>query len=384
MAVPRRLSYPGANGTWLWLATTSGWCRLIIDRDRRTKTGSTSGLHVGIAYWRQGDGLTSRIFNTLSGLGCEVINFHHDARLPEDLDVVLAYGPWGSLVPLANQLLTCPLFQRPPFALWMTEQLSNPAIPEWIHYLISAMRSRAERLAFRKRAPREWQLDPRLHWLTTKALRFRYYGDLHWLHRQGILSVLAVGSQWLADFLRVRGFDPIVAYLGFHPDWGADLGLERDISVLWIGKPATKRRRRLLERVRAELRERGVEILMIDGVENPYVFGEERTVLLNRTRIILNILRAEWDNHSLRYFLAASNHALIVTEPTLPHIPFLPGVHLVEAPIEQLADMIYYYLSHEEERQRIADQAYQLVTTELTMRNSVKHILEQIVSVRRK
>jgi len=194
--------------------------------------------------------------------------------------------------------------------------------------------------------------------------------------------VLAITSRWTADFLRARGFDPIVAYLGSHPDWGADLKLERDIPVLWLGKIAADRRRHLLKRIRAELRSRGVEILMIDGVENPYVFGEERTALLNRTKIVLNLLRERWDDNSLRYYLAAPNRALIVTEPTLPHTPFLHGVHLIEAPIEQMADTICYYLSHDEDRRRIVDQAYQLVTTELTMKRAVGRIIEQVAIVR--
>ncbi|HID63395.1 MAG TPA: hypothetical protein EYP49_11745 [Anaerolineae bacterium] len=341
-----------------------------------------SSLRVGVADWRRDEEFGSRISSALGDLGCEVIHFLYNDRLPGGLDVVLSYGPWGSLVPLANQLLACPPSQRPLFALWMTEQLSNPAIPEWVHYLVSVIRSRAERVAFREQAPGEWLLNPRLRWLTTKALRFRYYGDLHWLCRQGVLSVLAVGSKWIATFLRERGFDPIVAYIGSHPDSGADLGLERDVPVLWIGKLATERRTRLLKRIRAELLERGVKLLMIDGVENPYVFGEERTILLNRTKIVLSVLRAEWDNHSMRYFLAAPNRAMIITEPTLPHTPFLPGVHLVEAPIEQMADTICHYLAHEEERQLIAEQAYRLATRDLTMEKAVGQILEQIVAVR--
>jgi hypothetical protein len=63
---------------------------------------------------------------------------------------------------------------------------------------------------------------------------------------------------------------------------------------------------------------------------------EERRILLNRTKIALNISRQPWEDSSLRYFVVAPNRAMIVTEPTLPHTPFTPGVHLVEAPIEQI------------------------------------------------
>lgn len=343
---------------------------------------NTSALRVGVIYWQQDEGIAPLISGILEELGCEVIKFLYDARLPEDLDVVFVHGPFGSLVPLANQLSACIPSRRPMFVFWMTEQLPNPDLPEWFRYAVGVLRSRVERLAFREQAPGEWRLDPRLRWLTAKALRFRYYGDLYWLQRQGILSVLAIGSQWIVDFLRARGFDPVVAYLGSHPAWWADLGLERDIPVLWIGNPVTERRKSFLKRICAELRERGVEMVMIDGVEHPYVFGQERTILLNRAKIVLNILRTKWDNHSLRYFLAAPNRALIVTEPTFAHIPFLPGVHLVETPIEQMADTICHYLSHEEEGRQIVERAYQLVTTELTMRKSVGQIFEQILILR--
>jgi hypothetical protein len=342
-----------------------------------------TALRVGVVYWQENDGIASEVSRSLEKLGIETIDFLHDARLPSGLDVVIARGPFDSLVPLANQLLACPGSQRPSFVLWMTEQFPNPNLPEWVRYWGGRLRSRAERLAFRQEAPGEWRVNPRWRWLTTKAHRFRYYGDLYWLQRQGILSVLPVGSPVKIEFLRARGFDPFVIPGIFQYEWGADLKLERDIPVLWLGKIATARRRRLLQQVRTELRERGVEILMIDGVENPYIFGEERTILLNRTKIVLNLLRESWDSNSMRYALAAPNRALIVTEPTLPHTPFMPGEHLVEVPIEKMADTICHYLSHEEDRGRIVEQAYQLIT-KVSKEDVVAKILEQVVVTRQK
>lgn len=338
---------------------------------------------IGVVQWKLGDGIARQISNTLIDLGCDVVGFLYDAKLPKDLDIILAHGPLGSFVPLAKQLLFLPPSQRPVLVLWMTEHLPHPSLPEWLRRPISMVRSRVERLAFRKNTQGEWKLDSRLRWMTAKGHRFRYYGDLHWFRQQRIPFVLAVGSKWIANFLRARGFGPIVAYIGFHPNWQADLGLKRDVPVLWIGKLATDRRRRLLKRIRSELKARGVDVLVIDGVENPYVFGEERTILLNRTKIVLNILRSKWDNNGLRYYLTAPNRSLVVTEPTLDHTPFLPGVHLIEAPVEQITDTICYYLTHEDERQRIVEQAYQLVTTELTMKAGASQVLEKAVAVRR-
>lgn len=58
-------------------------------------------------------------------------------------------------------------------------------------------------------------------------------------------------------------------------------------------------------------------------------------------------------------------------------------MHLVQAPTEQIADTICYYLTHEAERRRITDQAYHLVTTELTMHKAVAAILERVMQLRK-
>lgn len=335
-------------------------------------------LHVGVVHWEEDDGIAPLVVGILDGLGYRTIPVMYDAPLPENLGAVFAYGPLGSLVPLARQLQACPRDRRPLFALWMTEQFASPDLPEPVHCALSAVRSQIERQSFRKVGKDRWQADPRLHWLTSRGLRLRYYGDVHWLLRHELLSVLAVGSSWIADFLRVRGVPAKVAYVGHHEEWGSDMQLVRDIPVLWLGKTATDRRRHQLARIRDALQERGVPLAFFDGVEHPYVFGQERTVLLNRTKIAINVLRTKWDNHSLRYFLAAANRVMIVSEPTFPHIPFVSGVHYVEAPLLKMADYICHYLDHEEERAAIANQAHQLVTTQITMQRSVSSIMELV------
>ena len=343
--------------------------------DTQVETGAID-MTVGVMYWEDNDGIASLISGILKRRGCEVVNFVHDAVLPADVDVVLAYAPFGSLTPLARQLLSRPTDRRPLLALWLTEPLPNPRLPEWFRRGGGAIRSAADRLAYTRTATGIWQRDPGLGWLTSSAFRYRYYGDLFWLRQQGLLSVLAVTSRIVADFLHDRGFDPILAYLGAHPDWWADLHLKRDIPVLWLGKMATDRRRRILNRVRTELRERGVEILVVDGLENPYIFGHERTVLLNRTVVALNLLRQEHDNNGMRFFLAASNRALILTEPTLPHTPFLPNVHLIEAPVDQMAETICFYLANENARAKIVEEAHRLATDNLTMEKSLDRIFQ--------
>lgn len=343
---------------------------------------NTNSLTVGVVSWTEDDGIAWLLADTLKALGHETVDFLHSAPLPSNLDIVFAYGPFESLVPLANQLLAYPPTERPPLILWMTEQLPNPDLPEWFRYSMGLFRSKVERWAFREASYGTWQIDSRWRWLTAKGHRFRYYGDLYWLQQSGALSLLVVSSGLTAGYLQSRGFEPMLTYLGYHPDWGADLGLERDIPVLWIGKTGSARRGRLLEQIRAALRERGIDLLKVDGVEHPYVFGQERTILLNRAKIVLNLLRADWDDNSMRYCLAAPNKALVVTEPALPHSPFIPGEHIVEAPPEKIVDTICYYLSNEAERGRIVEQAYELATTQLDMKKGITGILERVSCLR--
>ncbi len=327
-------------------------------------------LCVGVAYW-QLDELAQLIAVNLEKFGCQVRLFEH-TQLPGDVDVVFAYGPLGSLTPLGMQLMACPVAERPLFALFLTEQLPNPHIPELLNYPMAVVRSYFERLVTRY---------PTTAWLrlTAKALRFRYYGDLHWLRRQGILSLLLLESEVTAEYLRRRGFEPHTFSLGSRPDWGTDLNLERDIPVLWLGKVGSHRRELLLHQIRSQLQARGVQMMVVDGIEHPYVFGHKRTVLLNRTQIVLNLVRQPWDCNSLRFYLAAPNKAMMMSEPLLPHVPtIVPGVHYVETPLDGLPDLICYYLSHPEHRQQIATAAYQLVTEELTTDKAFTQITELI------
>jgi hypothetical protein len=353
-----------------------------VQFEAKSDNSKTKPLRVGVIFWAPGDGLGLEICGILENLGHKAIDFFHNAKLPENLDIVFTSGPFGSLVPVASQLLAIPPNGRPDFIWWLTEQLPNPAIPRWILHWGGFVRSQAERVAYRERGNGEWRPSPSLRWLTAKAHRFRYFGDLCWLEQEGILSAVVTSSPWRADYLRANGFDPYVPPSpSYRPELGTAMSLERDIPVLWLGKTATRRRKYQLQRVRRDLHARGIEMMVVDGVENPYIFGDERTKLLNRTKILVNLLRTKWDNHAMRYALAAQNRCLLVTEPTLPHTSFQPGVHIVEAPIARMADDICYYLSHEEERQRITERAYQLIK-ENSREEIVGRLLEHVTLMR--
>jgi hypothetical protein len=205
-------------------------------------------------------------------MGYKVVNFFFDEKLPPDLDLIFAYGPYGSFVPLVRQLLSRPRDQRPPLVLHHAEQFPNPDFPEWFRYSLGSARTALERLAYYQDASGCWRVRPALRQITRKAYRFRYYGDIFWLRQTGVLTLLSFVTPWTAEYMRARGFNTFSTDgMGYpmKPEWGAELHLERDVPVLWLGTIASKRRAQLLQRIRAELSARGVDIRVIDGVAHP-------------------------------------------------------------------------------------------------------------------
>ncbi len=215
-------------------------------------------------------------------------------------------------------------------------------------------------------------------WLKDRMLRYRYVGDYYSAYHRGLLGIYADSSAVYADLHRRHGLPTTYFPWGAVPSWHADLGTPRDIDVLWLGKRGTRRRGNLLDRVRKELNRYGVDIYMADNVEHPFVFRNERTEIMNRAKITLNITRTWYDDNFSRFAMAAPNHSLIVSEPMLPHCPeYQAGVHYVAAPIKELAATILHYLSAEDERRRITERAYELLTGKLTMDNSVRRVMDQ-------
>ena len=314
------------------------------------------------------------IAQALCALGCTVHDFDLGASPPEGIDLLLAYGPNASLSGLAHELRRLPVATRPLLGFWFIEALPNPALPRVLWTLGGRLRAQVG-----SRSSPPGSRGQRGTLLTRKVLyrtiRYRNYGELLSLRRLGVLDLLFVNSQIFEQLLRRVGFDPQVAYLG-----GDELApppfSSRDVDVLWIGWPGTRRRRALLQQVQKDLAVRGYSVVLADGVQRPLIMGADRALLLQRSKVVLNLLSMPWDDNSYRFHLAAHAGALIASEPTLPHTPFLPGIHYLEASSPQLAASIATCLGDEDTRRRIVEQAHQLVTTTLTMTNGVATILD--------
>jgi glycosyltransferase involved in cell wall biosynthesis len=335
-------------------------------------------MRVAVVQWGPHDGLTEALGRELVEQGHAVTPFLYDQPLPEAAEVVLTFAPYGPFLPIAQQVGRLPAARRPLLVHWSTEGFPDPRLPwaaiaglgtarSWLGTQAASPSASRRRLA---------ALRP-VAWLNRRFFRFRYVGDTLHAWRRGWLSVYAEVSEMYAGIYRRHGLPAQFVPWGTSPLWHADLKLERDIDVLWMGKRRNGRRSGLLDRVRARLEPHGVKMYVADGVERPFIFGDERTRLLNRAKITLNV-KTKWYNSgfTFRFHMVAGNRSLVVSEQFMPHVSrYQPGVHFAVAPPERLAETILYYLEHEDERRALAENAYQLATTELTLGNSVRALM---------
>jgi len=335
---------------------------------------------VAMVLWEPSDGMAQAISQALAQLGYSVTPFEWNQPVPTGVNVVFSHGPYGRFMSVPDRLAKLPPGQRPLLVHWNDEGLPDLRLPWPLMSSLGGARSWVGRLIDSPNPTTQAMIRLlRLKWIEQRLMRFSYLGDYHYAYQRGWLSLLVDQSKIYAALHSAHGLPALAVPWGAIPGWSADLGLERDIDVLWMGARASRRRGALLDKIRADLRRRGIEMYVADNEEHPFIFADERTRMLNRAKVTLNLTRTWYDDNFLRFAIVLPNRSLLISEPMLDHCPeYLAGRHYVTAPIDQLANTIEYYLSHTAERQRIVDDAYQLVTNELTLKNSVARIMAAV------
>lgn len=204
--------------------------------------------------------------------------------------------------------------------------------------------------------------------------RYEILGRYQWMRSSydaGWLDRIVVSTQSKTDFLNKMGIPARVVPFGYHPNMGRDLGLEREIDVLFIGELEYGRRKPVLGRLVDELGKLGINLT----VESGDCYGDKRNELLSRSKICLNIPRFSWDIPAIRLFMSMGCGSMVVSEHSGDSAPFTPGQHFIQSSADQLPETIAYYLQHDDEREAIARNAQRLVTEELTLQNSISSIL---------
>jgi len=340
-------------------------------------------LKVTVIHWSdEPDDVANKLYSELIALGYQPSFLKFDQQIPESTHIVFSFAPWGRVQQITRQLADMPISKRPAWVHWMTEDPPDLRIPWNLLLPISAIRAWFDRL---NDADGFWISSlpslPILRMLNNKIHKFRYIGENHYASVHGYLTVLADISKVYANFYSTNGLKSLYAPWGLLDNSHADLELDRDIDVLWIGARRTRRRSRLLDKIRGELSRYGVEMCVFDGVENPPIYGQKRTEIFNRSKITLNLLPTWYDDAlAYRFPLPAANKSMVVSETSLNHCPiFKKHVHYVEVPASQIAQTIVYYLEHKNEREKLADAAYTLVTREHRLGDSVKKIMDAVV-----
>lgn len=345
-------------------------------------------FRIAVVEWAQHrDALARVICEELAQQGHHPVRFSYDAPIPEDVEVVFTFAPYGPFLPIARNISCLPPAQRPILVHWNTEGAPDLRMPWPLVRGLGAVRSWIDRLAEANASKANVnRLITRLATsVQSRAIRFRYIGDYYYAYRQGWLHVFCDTSAVYARLHDKNGLPTVVVPWGTTPSWYADLGLERDISVLWMGLRGTRRRDKIINQVRQELEANGVDVYVADNQEHPFIFNQERTHFLNRAKITLNLTRTWYDDNFSRFTLAAPNRSLLVSEPLLPHCPpCQAGVHYVSAPVSELAKTIIYYLKHDDERLKIVENAYELAMTVLTLENSLKTVMQAVELARKR
>ena len=186
------------------------------------------------------------------------------------------------------------------------------------------------------------------------------------------IDLVACGTPTRLAFLRQAGIPTRFVPLGFHPAWG-DLGTEeRDIDVLFVGTCGSPNRSSLVPDVLRQLRDWGFRTCEI----NVFPSGRQRTVLLQRARVVLNVLRFPWEFPGPRLYASAACGALCVSNEAVQNEPFEPGLHFIRAPRARMAESISWYLTHEEERRQRAVLALQSFTSDFSLLASLEKLLQ--------
>jgi hypothetical protein len=329
---------------------------------------------VAIPEWVEDDGIARMVGFELEQMGYEPVLFFFDKNIPKDVDYLLTFGPYNRLLPIWQKNACIALNRRPVVIHWNTEGMPDLRIPPRVIRVLGAIRSKIGRMGYSSSVFDHflYSMRPVSH-IDKSFKRYRFHGDYEYAYRKGWLHILSDTSHIYSQIRSKIGLPTLYAPWGASQRWYKDLGIERDIDVLWMGTRGSQRRSRILDQIFKELKLKGLNLYIADNEENPFIFGEKRTSHLNRAKITLNITRTWYDDNYSRFTMACSNRSLVVSEPVLPHCTEIKAnVHYVSARIEDLANTIVYYLEHEEEIRRLVDNAYELMMDGLKFEKSLR------------
>lgn len=271
-------------------------------------------------------------------------------------EVLLFLGNASWKPDIVQQLRALPRQQRPFVAVWHWEPLP-PTRASGIAQPTLGVRELGKILLQDPRAT-----DPKTNFSRLQAML-----------DEGLIDLLTVSTLGRQEFLSEQGYPSQFIPLGAGPEHGAEGDGVRDIDVLFLGDARVPRRRKILK----HLGKLGLDVTVAGSWKDPRYWGQERTALLNRVKILLNVPRTEGDYSGLRLLLGAANGAMILSERLYRPSPFTPGKHYVEAEVSAIPETAHSFIDDVDARQVIASAA-KVLTTTATRQHSVSQLLYAI------
>jgi hypothetical protein len=312
-------------------------------------------------------------------------------QLRGDALLLLGFENWYLDAPL--ELLDRAAAAGIPRILWQFEPLLPPGLPALTHGFVSrstgpsarppvARTGIIDQLSYGYRIPKLVVAARRQSWGSTifSPHVFKYpiqqSRNVASFWDGGLFDHIFVSLRPRAAFLGELGIPCSFVPTGYSPTFGrsAEHG-DRDIDVLFFGQ-VTSRRRALLNSIDAALRHAGYALKLIDGD----FYADERTAILNRSKIVLNLHKFPWEFAGQRLLMAMSCRALVVSEWAPDTTPYKHGEHMFTARVEQLPEILVTLLNDQSRRQAVAEAGYQFVTTDLRLERILPAALEAIVS----
>lgn len=172
-------------------------------------------------------------------------------------------------------------------------------------------------------------------------------------------------------FLESRGIEsPAALPISLSKNSGQHLQLTRDIDVVFFGKLRKSHRRSRLATVTDALEKSGARVVVTDNC-----FGNARTRLLNRTKLVLHIHKYPWDTPWMRWGFASACGAAMISETLSDQRPLQAGVHYIEAAFDKLPATIEKALVDPESLRTMAHRCLLRLEEEASLARSVEAIV---------
>jgi hypothetical protein len=224
------------------------------------------------------------------------------------------------------------------------------------------------------RAARSMRGSPGWRWHDVDWPQIRScFQSWHWIHRglaEGWINQAISSTRQRQQFLASRGFDSDYLPVPAYSTLGRRLYLERDVDVLFLGGTRHGRRRHLWGHLKSGLKSHGLRVSEITGD----CYGEARTQVLNRTRVLVNLHNYPWNPAWIRFHIATLCGAAIASEPIDDTEPYAAGRDYLAASAIDLPAAIIRLLRNKTECQRLVDSAIRICQADLTVAGTIEKL----------